>query len=80
MITPVVLVVTSSVLVVAVTIISGVVCGAFICCVVGGGVMMVSGGQVETLALMITSARCTQLKVKGGVNSKVSTGLIKVTV
>ena len=44
-------------------------------CVVvgGGGVMMVSGGQVELLALKVTSARCTQLEVERGVNTKVST-------
>ena len=33
--------------------------------VVGCGVMMVSGGQVEPFALKVTSARCTQLEVKG---------------
>ena len=37
---------------------------------------MVSGGQVESFALKVTSARCTQLEVKGEVNTKVSTGQI----
>ena len=80
---PVVLVVTSSVLVVAVSIISGVFCVMFLCCVVGvvvSGVMMVSGGQVELLALKVTSARCTQLEVEGEMNTKVITGQVELTV
>ena len=39
--------------------------------------MMVSGGQVVSLALKVTSARCTQLEVK---NTKVSTGRIELVV
>ena len=48
--------------------------------VVGGGVMMVSGEQVEPLAEKFISARCTQLEVEGGVNTKVSTGRVELTV
>ena len=77
MMSPVVLVVTSSILVVAVT---GVVCGVFISRVVGGGVMMVSDGQVDPLALKVTSSRCTQLEVEGEMNTKVSTGRRELTV
>ena len=68
-----------------VAVISGVVCGIISCAVVGsivvgGGVMMMSGGQEEPPALKVTSARCTQLEVEGGVNTEVNTGLIELTV
>ena len=44
------------------------------------GVIMMSGGQVEPLALKVTSARCTQLEVEARLNTKVSTGRIELTV
>ena len=48
--------------------------------IVVDGVMMVSGEQVESLVYKVTSARCTQLELEGGVNTKVSTGRIEQTV
>ena len=41
---------------------------------------MVSGGQVEPLAYKVTSARCTQLEVEGGVNTKINTLRIELSV
>ena len=47
--------------------------------IVVDGMMMVSGGQVESLVLKVTSARCTQLEVEESSNTKVSTFRSKPT-